>query len=97
MKATLQLYKFTSAWIFYSKTTHPNPQIREEFNIFRDEFGELERKVFGDTHLRINNPVAMKYDKVRNILVRYLGDEDFSHLKLAEDIFSEIPNPDLGY
>ena len=64
-----------------------------DFGHYQSEFGKLEKDVFGDVSARTKNPVAMKYDTVRNGLVAYSMTKDDKDLESVKKHFIEIKEP----
>ncbi len=85
------LFQLLGTWIDEAEEA-PAERVEQ----LRDEFGRLDREVFGDSiSERCNNPVAMQYDRVRNELVRYSGEKDPDDLEMAKQHYAEIMNPDI--
>ena len=84
------IYLILQQWIEITKQEPFDPV---KFKEMRSLFGKLERKTFGDVSERIKNPVAMQYDKVRNMLVNYSENKDLKYLRLAVEAFSQIQKP----
>jgi hypothetical protein len=64
-----------------------------DFPHYQSEFGKLEKDVFGDVSVRIKNPLAMKYDSVRNDLITYSMTKEDRDLELVKKHFIEIKEP----
>lgn len=81
----LEIYNLTKEWI--AETMRGNI---ENFEDYRHKFGKLERDTFGGITERCQNPLAMKYDHIRNELVNYFGYKINECLGSAIETFSEI-------
>lgn len=91
MDSQNEIYHVLKTWIEAAKKRN-----FDKFSEFRSQFGQLEKKTFGDVSERVRNPVAMKYEIVRNELVRYSGDKNPKDLELARKDFLKIQNPRIS-
>ena len=64
-----------------------------EFEHYQSEFGRLEKDVFGDISARCKNPLAMKYDSVRNDLITYSMTKEDRDLEMVKKHFIDIKEP----
>jgi hypothetical protein len=65
----------------------------DDFQHYQSEFGRLEKDVFGDISARCKNPLAMKYDSVRNELVTYSMTKEDKVLETVKKNFIDIKEP----
>ncbi|HLC32309.1 MAG TPA: hypothetical protein VJJ82_00620 [Candidatus Nanoarchaeia archaeon] len=80
------IYRILNEWIAAAERG-------ENCKAYRDDFGVLERTIFGKPAERVTNPVAMKYDLTRNAIVRYSGSKDPEDLAQARELFAQITSP----
>jgi hypothetical protein len=83
-----EIYSVLRGWIDISKEKSLN-----KFSKFRLRYGELEFKTFGSISEMVKNPLAMKYDKIRNSLVKYSRNWEEKYLESALNFFLELPKP----
>ncbi|HLD05468.1 MAG TPA: hypothetical protein VJG90_07140 [Candidatus Nanoarchaeia archaeon] len=105
MSDSVKLYNLLTYWIQNAETL-----LKERATYLRGKFGDLEKRVFGtEVSVRVQNPLAMLYDRARNSLVHYASYKDsslegltdevaaarnpYKLLQNAQEAFSKIPQP----
>jgi len=84
------LYRVTKRWVEEFSDGH-----FEKLEEMRNEFGDLEIKVFGDIGQRCRDSLALKYDAVRNALITYYHTKSPEHLESLKKKFSQLPSPEV--